>query len=66
MKTLYESWENVIKLFNDYSNVASQAEYRTIYGEQLKMLTPKQMLQRLPIALVQVKAGNISEKLPSI
>ena len=29
------------------------------------MLTPKQMLQRLPIALVQVKAGNISEKLPS-
>ena len=65
MKTLYESWENVIKLFNDYSNVASQAEYRTIYGEQLKMLTPKQMLQRLPIALVQVKAGNISEKLPS-
>ena len=65
MKTLYESWENVIKSFNDYSNVASQAEYRTIYGEQLKMLTPKQMLQRLPIALVQVKAGNISEKLPS-
>ena len=65
MKTLYEPWENVIKLFNDYSNVASQAEYRTIYGEQLKMLTPKQMLQRLPIALVQVKAGNISEKLPS-
>ena len=65
MKTLYEPWENVIKLFNGYSNVASQAEYRTIYGEQLKMLTPKQMLQRLPIALVQVKAGNISEKLPS-
>ena len=65
MKTLYESWENVIKSFNDYSNVASQAEYRTIYGEQLKMLTPKQMLQRLPIALEQVKAGNISEKLPS-
>ena len=28
---------------------------------QLKILTPKQMLQRLPIALVQVKAGNTSE-----
>ena len=27
------------------------------------MLTPKQMLQRLPIALAQVKAGNDSEKL---
>ena len=25
----------------------------------LKILTPKQMLQRLPIALAQVKAGNI-------
>ena len=25
---------------------------------KLKMLTPKQMLQRLPIALTQVKAGN--------
>ena len=27
------------------------------------MLTPKQMLQRLPIALAQVKAGNTSENL---
>ena len=27
----------------------------------LKILTPKQMFQRLPIALAQVKAGNISE-----
>ena len=26
-----------------------------------KILTPKQMLQRLPIALAQVKAGNNSE-----
>ena len=29
----------------------------------LKLLTPKQMLQRLPIALAQVKAGNTSENL---
>ena len=27
------------------------------------MLTPKQMLQRLPIALAEVKAGNNSESL---
>ena len=32
-------------------------------GKGLKILTPKQMLQRLPIALVQVKAGNDSESL---
>ena len=30
---------------------------------KLKGLTPKQMLQRLPIALAQVKAGNNSESL---
>ena len=32
-------------------------------GTGLKILTPKQMLQRLPIALAQVKAGNSSESL---
>ena len=32
-------------------------------GKRLKILTPKQMLQRLPIALPQVKAGNNSESL---
>ena len=29
----------------------------------LKILTPKQMLQRLPIAFAQVRAGNDSENL---
>ena len=28
-----------------------------------KILTPKQMLHRLPIVLAQVKAGNTSENL---
>ena len=32
-------------------------------GTGLKILTPKQMLQRLPIALAHVKAGNNSESL---
>ena len=32
-------------------------------GTGLKILTPKQMLQRLPIALAQVKSGNNSESL---
>ena len=32
-------------------------------GTGLKILTPKQMLQRLQIALAQVKAGNNSESL---
>ena len=32
-------------------------------GKGLKILTPKQMLQRLAIAFAQVKAGNNSENL---
>ena len=32
-------------------------------GHELKILTPNQMLNRLPIYLAQVKAGNNSEKL---
>ena len=31
--------------------------------KQFKILTPNQMLQRLPVALAQVKAGNTSEHL---
>ena len=37
--------------------------YKTKQGTGLKILTPKQILQRLPIALAQVKAGNNSENL---
>ena len=32
-------------------------------GKGLKILTPKQMLQKLPTALAHVKAGNTSENL---
>ena len=32
-------------------------------GKGLKILTPTQMLQRLPITLAQAKAGNKSENL---
>ena len=32
-------------------------------GQGLKILTPHQMLSRLPISLAQLKAGNNSEKL---
>ena len=41
-----------------YFNQLQQQE-----GKGLKILTPKQMLSRLPITLAQLKAGNNSEKL---
>ena len=53
----------VIKLFDDYSIIVSEAKHKSKNGEGLKILTPKQMLQRLTIALAQVKAGNTSENL---
>ena len=62
-KTIYESREKFIKLFNDYSKIVSEAKYKTIYGEGLKILTPKQMLQRLPIAIAKLKAFNTSKNL---
>ena len=82
--------EVVIKLFNDYSSVVSEAKFKTVYGKgtptisarvargriarianvsncnvsnhsNLKILSPKQMLQRLPIEFALLKAGNTPE-----
>ena len=41
----------------------AKAKAKATKGTGLKILTTKQMLQRLPIALAQVKAGNNSESL---
>ena len=41
----------------------SQRDEESQEGTGLKILTPNQMLKRLPIALAQVKAGNNSESL---
>ena len=59
---LYKARNEAIKIYDDYSSMMSDAKYRATKGTGLKILTPKQMLQRLPIALAQVKAGNNSEK----
>ena len=41
----------------------SESKYRATKGTGLKILTPKQMLERSPIALAQIKAGNNSGSL---
>ena len=67
VKNFYHSRQKNIDLFNTYLKIRSEAIYKSkqneTKGKELKILTPKQMLQRLPIALVQVKAGNNSENL---
>ena len=59
----YKAREKFIELFGDYTTVASKVTFKAKYGKGLEILTPKQMLQRLPIALAQVKPGNTSEDL---
>ena len=41
----------------------SAAQRRNQSAKGLKILTPDQMLSRLPISLAQLKAGNNSQKL---
>ena len=60
---LHKARNKAIKLFDDYSSMVSEAKNKAAKGIGLKILTPKQMLPRLPIALAQVKAGNNPENL---
>ena len=47
-------------MFDDYSSMISEAKHEATKRTVLKILTPKKMLQRLPIYLVQVNAANNS------
>ena len=47
----------IVEEILDFNNKQNQL------GKGLKILTPSQMLSRLPISLAQLKAGNNSEKL---
>ena len=49
---LYDMRDEVIKFYKDYSTIIFNTVYDTRHGKGLKILTPKQMHQRLPIALV--------------
>ena len=62
---LYKARKEATEFYDDYSLMMSEAKVKAndTKGTGLKILTPKQMLQRLPIALAQVKAGNNSESL---
>ena len=65
-KMLYNARKEAIKFYDDYSLIVSESQNKAknkVSGKGLKILTPKQMLQRLPIALAQVKASNNSENL---
>ena len=51
MKKLYNDRQKVIKFYNDYTRMGSEAKFKSIHADGLKILTPKQVLLKLPIAL---------------
>ena len=69
----YNARDNAIKFIEDYGSMIFEARRlakeeqkgtgTNKMSERVKIVTPNQMLKRLPIALAQVKAGNNSESL---
>ena len=47
----------------DLESEESAVQRRNQRGQEIEILTPQQMLNRLPISLAQLKAVNNSEKL---
>ena len=54
-----EKPDKIVKLVEEILKFNKQNQE----GKGIKILTPNQMLSRLPISLAQLKAGNNSEKL---
>ena len=55
-----EKPDKIVEIVEDILKFNEQQQQS---GKGLKILTPNQMLSRLPITLAQLKAGNNSEKL---
>ena len=67
LEKFYNSREEIINFFRDYIEMFFDANYDSKNSgtkrKGLKILTLKQMFERLPISLAQVKGGNNSESL---
>ena len=64
IEKLYKARQDAIDFYDGFTPRASEARHQSRQkGGGLKILTPKQMLQRFSIALAQITAGNNSESL---
>ena len=67
IENFYKSREETFNFFKDYAKMMLDSNYKAkqnkTKGTELKILSPKQMLQTLLIALAQVQGGNNSENL---
>ena len=52
---LFNEINNAVKFAKDYSSIILAAKREVIEQTGLKIVTPKQILQMLPVALAQVK-----------
>ena len=60
-ETKNEKLNQILEIVNEILDFNKKIQKQQVLG--LKILTPNQMLSRLPISLAQLKAGNNSEKL---
>ena len=68
LQNLYNFFEGRKKIIDVFESKICSTKFKgasilNLDHSRLKVLTPKQMSQRLPIDLTQVKAGNNSESL---
>ena len=61
MKKKNKQPNRILKIVKEILNFNEKIQKQP--GQRLKLLTPDQILSRLPITLAQLKAGNNSEKL---
>ena len=64
MYNFFKGREKVLDAFESkiFSIKSKGAGFLNLDRSKLNILTPKQMLQRLPIALAQVKGGSETQK----
>ena len=66
IKLLYQSRQTVIKLFNDYSSIATAAKRKAKKGKRIKNVKSQRNASKITnfaCVLAQAKAGNTSENL---
>ena len=60
---LFNGGNDALKFIEEYGSIILESKRKAIERKVLKILTPKEMLRRLPIAVTQVKTGNHSQSL---
>ena len=63
IREMFDNEEEIPRNMPDLESEESTAQRRKQKGQGLKILTPQQMLSRLPIFLAQLKTENNSQKL---